>query len=685
MLKGRTFVIASIVFFLGIEVFSPALSFAQSKYWIEFADKGISNKTFVPGNPIFEKTKASLSRRCLQRRALALHEEEISTITIGDAPICPRYLRSLRANGIKPLAESKWSNAVSAMLTPRQAKRLLKLPFVRCISPVGHADLVSTQPMTIPARLRCAVARMNPQSIDSGCGYDPIIYHYGDTNIGSNNRAEIYRLNVWPLHAMGFDGSGVLYGFLDDGMRWTTTSSIEHCKVLSQHNYVDDTDVLYDVPGDSVYQDWHGTTTLSSAMGYLPDTLIGPAYNATVMLAETENAGSERNVEEDNYANALEDMEARGVEITSSSLGYFTFDSGQHSYSYKDMNGHTAICTQAVDSAVKRGVLVVTAMGNGGDKPYPYVQAPGDADSILACGALDVNDSIAGFSSRGPTSDGRMKPDICAPGVEVWVQNHDGSFSGGTGTSYATPLTSSSCVLIKQAHPEATAQQIRHAVMITAANAAHPDTAYGWGEINAYAAALELGTIVHPMQASSDSVVARICAGIASKYHLKNVYLTYFGNRDTTTRTAPFDLVADSLIYSCSVGNAGSPITKIGTTMYFKISALDSSGVTTLNPRSGWDMLTLPGTSGVADNPQNAITSKLDVFPNPCSSELEFDSNVPGEWQLVNSNGSSVMTGTSRGAATVHIGTSQIVNGAYYLQFISTSGEAKTASVVVHH
>src|SRR5471030_1460685 len=140
-------------------------------------------------------------------------------------------------------------------------------------------------------------------------------------------------------------------------------------------------------------------------MGYEPDSLIGPAFNAEVMLAETEVAISERNIEEDNYAHALEDMEARGVEITSSSLGYFGFDAGQHSYTYPDMNGHTTICTQAVERAVKLGVLVVTAMGNGNGSAYIHVQAPGDADSILACGALKPYGSIADFSSLCPTSD----------------------------------------------------------------------------------------------------------------------------------------------------------------------------------------------------------------------------------------------------------------------------------------
>ncbi len=670
------------LFFLGIIVLVPALTRAQSKYWIVFSDKGISKSAFVPGNPVYDATRASLSLACLYRRSRALQEDEASTITIQDAPIFPPYLNSLHALGIRVLRQSKWSNAVSAKLTSAQATRISKFPFIRNIHPVGIAKVLSTEPVISGHHIPHFLSPIfHPLSSDSGCGYDPIIYEYG------GSQSQLDRINVWPLHAMGFDASGVLFGFLDDGMRWQTTSSIEHCDVISQYDYILHDSIVHEQPGDGPGQDAHGTTTLSAAMGYLPDTLIGPAFNAEVMLAETENNSSERNIEEDNYAAALEDMEARGVEITSSSLGYFTFDSGQHSYTYADMNGHTAICTQAVEQAAKLGVLVVTAVGN--NPPDTNVEAPADADSILACGALNLDGSIASFSASGPTAppNPRIKPDICAPGVSIWVQDTGGSFTGGAnGTSYATPLTSGSCCLIKQAHPEATAQEIRHAVMVTGTNAASPNNTYGWGEINAYAAALELGTIVHPMQASTDSIVAQICAGVASKYPIENVELTYFGSADTTVRTAAFSLAADSLIYSCSVGSAQSPITRLGRLMYYQISALDASGTTTVNPPSGWNMLTLPASSGVDELPsQNDISSQIDAYPNPCSSEFELTVSAPGEWQLVDATGTKIMGDRSVGPSSIRISTSQLANGAYYIQFISTSGETKVVPIVVIH
>jgi serine protease AprX len=677
MMKCRMYLA---LFLTGIIMLVASRSQAQSKYWIKFFDKGISKSAFVAGNPIFEHTRASLTLSCLHRRSLALNEDESSTVTLEDAPICHRYLDSLCGLNIKIIAQSKWSNAVSAFLTAGQIREVSKLGFVREIHPVGTAKMLSVQPTPPSERaVHPVLPNPHPLSSDSGCGYDPIIYQYGDTNIGATNRSDLDRINVWPLHAMGLDGSGVRLGHLDVGCD-LAVSSLDSANVLFQYDYV------FHDSSVANRQDEHGTETLSTAMGYLPDTLIGPAYHASVMIAHTENTDYEHNIEEDNYAAALEDFEARGVQITTSSLGYFTFDSGQHSYTYADMNGHTAICTQAVERAAKLGVLVVTAMGNsGGDSLHPYVQAPGDADSILACGALDVDDTIVGFSSRGPTSDGRIKPDICAPGVHVWAQGPLGNFGQLNGTSFATPLAAGSCCLIQQAHPDATAQQIRHAVMITGNNAAHPDTAYGWGKLNTYAAALELGTIIHPMQIWTDTAL-HICAGIASKYPIVNATLTYFGDSDINPRKAPFHLAADSLVYSCTASNSPSAFTDLGQHIYYQISVVDGSGDTTINPRLGWNAFALPATSGVSDAAdKNSLSFQIEAYPNPCSSEFELNMSTSGEWQLVNAAGAIVMGDRSQGPSSIRVLTSQLANGAYYLQFIGSSGEARTLPIVIQH
>jgi len=642
---------------------------AQTKYWIEFRDKGIAAKKFVPGNPLFEITRTSLSKQCLARRAAALQETPAATISICDAPLCERYLNSLRSFGVVPIVSYEWGNAVSAQLTSAQVRRLRRLKYVRGIFPVQSARLLSTEPIS---NLTFSASKVIPMpGQDSGCGYDPIIYAYG------NSASQLNRINVWPLHAMGFDGSSVRLGFLDVGFRWRENDAFQRLHVLSEYDYIQHDSVTENQPGDSASQDEHGTATLSTAMGYLPDTLMGPAYNASVMLAKTEYVPTEHHIEEDNYAAALEDMEAMGVDITSSSLGYFTFDPPDTSYTYATMNGHTAICTRAVERAAKLGVLVVTAMGNNGaDSVYPYLQAPADADSILACGALDVNDSIVGFSSRGPTFDGRIKPDICAPGVAVWTQGPDGSFASTGGTSFATPLTSGACCLIKQAHPEATAQQIRHAVLVTGSNAGHPDTAYGWGKLNAYAAALELGTVMNVKNIWTDTAI-HVCAGIASKDGIQNVTISYFEDSDINPHSASFVLAADSLIYGCTI-----PFVEAGSHLYYRIAALDGSGTTTFLPRSGWSIFALPK-SGV--QLQTAKSPGVTAFPNPCTFEFELTSGEAGHWVMSDILGRVVMSGKSMSEIPLSINTASLPTGAYRIEFISSEGSTQTLPIIVAH
>ncbi|HZK77081.1 MAG TPA: hypothetical protein VFD13_09250, partial [Candidatus Kapabacteria bacterium] len=109
---------------------------AQARFWIEFRDKGIAAKDFVPGNPIFETSRESLTKECLLRRAAALHENLFATITTEDAPVCPRYLVSIRALGIAPIITYKWGNAVSARLTHAEVSCLKRLSFIRHIRPI---------------------------------------------------------------------------------------------------------------------------------------------------------------------------------------------------------------------------------------------------------------------------------------------------------------------------------------------------------------------------------------------------------------------------------------------------------------------------------------------------------------------------------------------------------------------
>ena len=102
-------------------------------------------------------------------------------------------------------------------------------------------------------------------------------------------------------------------------------------------------------------------------------------------------------------------------------------------------------------------------------------------------GAVDDNDIIATFSSHGPTSDGRIKPEVCARGRQTWCVNPNSNtnYSRLSGTSLACPLVAGAAALIIQARPDWSAMDVRDAIMMTASMAGNPDNTYGYGILNA--------------------------------------------------------------------------------------------------------------------------------------------------------------------------------------------------------
>ncbi len=167
--------------------------------------------------------------------------------------------------------------------------------------------------------------------------------------------------------------------------------------------------------------------TLSTIGGYTSGTLIGPAYGASYILLRTENDSSETPFEEDKWIAGIEWADSIGVQVTSTSLGYLDYDAPYKSWTWQDMNGRTTPISRAAAMAVRKGIIVVNSAGNNGIGPnFPNqntLNAPADADSVLAVGALTPAGSRASFSSVGPTTSipPRIKPDVMAQGTSVVV------------------------------------------------------------------------------------------------------------------------------------------------------------------------------------------------------------------------------------------------------------------------
>jgi serine protease AprX len=160
----------------------------------------------------------------------------------------------------------------------------------------------------------------------------------------------------------------------------------------------------------------------------------------------------------------------------------------------------TDIVSQAVNRAADAGIIPVIAAGNSG--PYRYtVGSPGAASGAITVGAMadpsEQGFQLAAFSSRGPTQDGRVKPEIIAPGVNITAPRA-GSGNGYiaySGTSMATPFVSGTVALMLDANPNLTVADVRQILQQTAQDwgPTGQDVDYGWGRLDGWAAVKRAG------------------------------------------------------------------------------------------------------------------------------------------------------------------------------------------------
>lgn len=156
-------------------------------------------------------------------------------------------------------------------------------------------------------------------------------------------------------------------------------------------------------------------------------------------------------------------------------------------------NEHSQAMDDLVMKAVNNGKIVVCAAGNSGPDENT-VGCPADTPGAITVGATDKTDNMAKFSSRGPTKDGRMKPDICAPGKDIVsckaagiMKNKaiDTYYISMSGTSMACPMVSGSVALMVQANPKLTPQQAKEILEKTAKHGnSYPNNNSGYGRIN---------------------------------------------------------------------------------------------------------------------------------------------------------------------------------------------------------
>ena len=455
---------------------SPSIRFHTPsetlKVWVLFADKGFS--TASDQRRAIEHYQSQMSNRAKYRRKsrAPLHRPDFTDLSIES-----RYIEAVLRLGGKLRSKSRWLNGIGLEATAQEIREITRLSFVRAIDPI-HQYTVSFEGPTSGS--------LSPSAPSSAEVLD-----YG------NAKTQIAQIQADFLHQEGFLGDDIVVGLLDTGFNLEHTA-LERVDVIAQRDFIyDDLNTADETDQDDLDQDNHGSAVLAILAADAPGQLIGIAPRARYLLGKTEvvsrhGAVFERQIEEDWWVEGLEWLEEMGADVVSSSLGYFDW------YRFADLDGKTSKVTVAANLAVQKGMPVVIAAGNLGAQPMSdafglpgRITPPADGFDVLAIGAVDSDGQVLSFSSRGPTFDGRIKPDLMAMGAGV--ASIDSTTRGGFsndhfGTSSATPLAAGAVALLMEAFPLATVQDIVNTLRMTASQSDKPDNIAGYGIIRARAA-----------------------------------------------------------------------------------------------------------------------------------------------------------------------------------------------------
>ncbi len=434
----------------------PSSLLAQSTYSFLIYLEDKSGSPYSLSRPL-----EFLSQRSLDRR----DSQEIG-LSIQDLPVNPSYLAGVEALNVPVISQSRWLNALHIVADSSQLQAVLNLSFVQDQAlwlgdPTSQA--ASPQEKSLPD--------YQPASLNIGSVRD---YGYG--------RSQVQLMGVEELHQRGFRGQGMLIAMMDEGFAgYEEISFFSH---LREQGLIRDTYDFVDQTKELSSRGSHGLKVLSTMASYKPDYLIGTAPEAQYALYRTEDPNNETRQEEWNWLLAAERADSLGADVLNVSLGYYRFNYPEMNYRYADLDGNTALISRAADLAAAKGMLVVVSAGNLGAQSWQYLNAPADADSVLTVGALRVNGTPGPFTSKGPTSDGQLKPDVSAVGVGTAVASSGDFVTNSNGTSFAAPLVSGFVASLWQSMPHLKAQELIQLLRESGDQYLEPDTILGYGVPN---------------------------------------------------------------------------------------------------------------------------------------------------------------------------------------------------------
>lgn len=364
-----------------------------------------------------------------------------------DFPLNENYVAHIATLCDSVCGTSRWFNAIACVASDVQLQKIAALAFVKNIQHMAYAPVLTEL---------------------ENVGMDDL-----DEDVKKILQGQTESMQYSLLHNNGYVGKGVRIAVFDAGFDgFLQDEAFQH--IIAG----DKIKATYDFPKDKKYVfngHSHGTNVMSCIAGKIDENYIGCATDAEFLLARTEQAIRESKVEEENWVMSLEWADKWGADIVNSSLGYTN-----QFYFSKDMNGKKSIISQAAAMAAHKGILVCNSAGNEGNTNWEVISAPADADSILTIGGIAPSTGYhASFSSYGPTSDFRLKPNLCAFGYAVVTSNNN--LYVNSGTSFSSPLVAGFAACIRQMHPEWTLRQLYDELQHSGHLYPYFDYAHGYG------------------------------------------------------------------------------------------------------------------------------------------------------------------------------------------------------------
>lgn len=394
-----------------------------------------------------------------------------------DLPVSKKYVDAVREKADYLLYESKWLNASILVTTKGKADEIRVFPFVAKVELVGIGYLNNPN-SRLDKKIHAPQVSKNrkeekPSSRELQLNENS--YDFQNKLIG-----------IPEMHKEGFKGKGITIAVFDAGFPGANTaSSLIHLQTKKQ---IVSTRDFVRPWNTNVYADnQHGTNVLSLIASNEPGKMLSGAPDANYILVMTEEVATEYWVEEYNWVRGAEYADSLGVDIISSSVGYWDFDDPAMNYTVADLDGKTTTITKGATIAAKKGILVVNSSGNYGPGVSSLV-APADAKGILAVGSVSKDLTVSGFSSRGPTGDGRIKPDLAALGTGTALVRSNGTVGFSNGTSFSAPQISALAAGLWEARPEWTKDQLIMNLLKSATQADKPDNLIGYGIPNFFKA-----------------------------------------------------------------------------------------------------------------------------------------------------------------------------------------------------